>query len=212
MQYLYYTIKKIGEKKMKRILLLAIVISVLSACGKKIPNDARYSIEKGMITYLADLYGTKHIMYARFMDYGKKNMMETKQNNQIISRILNLGSERYMLDPVKKTGTKVIIPLGSPGDVNFLKLNDEAIKANNIKKSGNENVLGKSCEIYEMSDTKGGLSYKVWIWEGIMLKTEGAFRDMKYSYTASNIDLDATVEEAMFEVPNDYKIETIEMK
>lgn len=190
---------------MKKVLLLIMTIALFSSCSKQ-PKDAKYSVKKGMVTYLANMFGTKYLIYLRFTDYGKKRYSETKNGNTVQTLVYELNEEHYVLDPKKKTGTKTIIPTGSAYDLNFLNLSKTAIDANNIKTAGSEKILDKDCTIYEMKDSKTGVSSKVWIWKGIMLKNEGAINNLTYSYTATNIDLEATITDNMFQLPAGYNI------
>lgn len=190
---------------MKKVFLLFWAIATFSSCNK-LPKDARYAEKKGMITYLANMYGTKYLIYLRFTDYGKKRYSETKEGSTTLNIVYDFNDERYMLDPKKKTGTKTIIPAGSANDINFLNLSKTAIDEHSIKSAGKEKILTKDCEIFEMKDAKTGVNSKVWVWNGIMLKNEGSINNLSYSYTATNIDLDATITGNMFQLPAGYNI------
>ena len=65
------------------------------------------------------------------------------------------------------------------------------------KKIGEEEVLGKTCEVWEIKN----MGTKIWIWKGITLKTETDMMGMKINQTATKNRNHIKMAEEYFEVP-----------
>ena len=82
-------------------------------------------------------------------------------------------------------------------------VNAELLMRMGGKKIGKETVLGKECDVYDLSG-----SMKISMWKGIVLKSEMQMGQYKMNLTAKKIDTDASSTIEDFSVPKDVKIKT----
>jgi len=173
-------------------------------------TQLKYHIKSGIIEYeVSGASKGKEVVY--FDDYGIKEakysnqeieMMGIKQKtNQIV---ISDSKNIYTLDVETKTGTKMKNPLlGSmPEDKNLEELGKEIMTNMGGKVIGSETLLGKNCEIWEVSQ----LSAKIWVWNTIPLKTEVNMMGLKITSTATKFEPNASVPKEKFAVPDGYKI------
>lgn len=173
-------------------------------------SQVKYHIKSGIIEYeISGASKGKEVVY--FDDYGIKeakysnqeiDMMGIKQKtNQIV---ISDSKDIYTLDVEKKTGSKMKNPfLGSmPEDKNLEELGKEIMTNMGGKVIGSETLLGKTCEIWEVSQ----LSAKIWVWNTVPLKTEVNMMGMKITSTAIKFEPNANVPKEKFVVPDGYTI------
>ena len=67
------------------------------------------------------------------------------------------------------------------------------------KQVGTENILGKECEIYEVS------GMKIWMWNGISLKSQMSMMG-NYTMEAVSLDVDKSIPASKFQPPANTKI------
>lgn len=80
----------------------------------------------------------------------------------------------------QKTGENILIKMG-------------------FEKEGIETIIGKECNLWVNGNDK------VWIWKGLVLKTE----NKSGSETATSIDVDVPVPEEKFQVPDNIELESV---
>ncbi|MDD2450402.1 MAG: hypothetical protein PHU67_00635 [Sulfurovum sp.] len=78
----------------------------------------------------------------------------------------------------------------------FAKTAREMIDATGGKKIGEEKVMGYPCEVWEM------MSVKLWLYKGIMLKSEAEIMGIRHTTTATKIDLDIAVSDDDLKLPD----------
>lgn len=168
----------------------------------------RYNVESGIIkcTYSGIMTGEQTI---RFDKWGwrestkgaKSTNMMGFQNTDNTETYLD-GITQYTFDPAKKTATKI--------DNTFLKgiidggnaksltdAGEQMLKDMGGVKVGTEEILGKTCDIYEMKN----YGTKTWVWNGVTLKTEMNMMGMTYNMIATSFKEGADVSEDELTLP-----------
>lgn len=203
---------------MKKGFLVAALFAVVSmANAQETSQEAIYGVKSGIITMSMDFGGNAMTTTTYFDDYGRKQANVSDFGGQK-SRSIVVKGETIMVNDEAKTATRM--PgmmgggmMGGGSSVNFMKLTDEVIKANNIKELGEETIAGKPCKKYSMSVSMMGQSQTqtVWVYQGITLKssTQSDFGAMER--TASKFEENATIPASMFEIPEDIKIQDMDM-
>lgn len=74
---------------------------------------------------------------------------------------------------------------------------EEVFKLNGAIKRGKETILGKECIIYEYPK----FSKKIWVWEGIVLRSVQTMMDYQIKLEATSIDTQVTFEDDDFATP-----------
>ena len=105
------------------------------------------------------------------------------------SKIHNSLAEQMMNDPSFK-----------PEE--FGKLTMESL---GFEKKGTETIQGKLCEIW----TGIGGSSTIWLWKGLILKSEIKMLGTKTIWTATSIKIDESIPADKFAIPSDIKFEEI---
>jgi hypothetical protein len=196
---------------MKRLVLL-IVFAVLFSTNADALDLKKYKIKSGIIEYKIE-GSTKGTEILYFDDWGLREAKETKTQMRIFgikteTNTLNINDKdwSYNIDLKEKTGTKSSNDLmkdiiGKISEEEAEQYGEIMYKELDARKVGNETVLGKNCEVWEIRK----LNSKVWIYEQVPLKMEV---DMlgKTTYTATKFEANASVPSSKFEVPKGIKI------
>ena len=180
-------------------------------------NSGKYKIKSGIVRMNIEtsmMKGTtKATLY--FDDYGKKESTETMMDMEMMGQKIKVhqltlikGEYVINVDLDKKMCTKMKIPSNlDPTKVNFENLTSEMIKEYNIKKEGSETVLGKKCDIYSMFHAQSSTKGKVWVWNGISIKSEMNASGINIKTTTTKIEENVQVPASKFEVPSGIKIQ-----
>jgi hypothetical protein len=173
----------------------------------------RYGIIKGAVEY--QVSGTKtgkQILY--FDDWGSKEakieISEMRMAGLIFKEnkltILD-GEWTYNIDMDKKSGSKIKTPLlkelTAKSKTNDLtEVGEKMLKQMGGKIIGQETVLGKKCDLWEVKS----LGTKMWVWNYIPLKIETVMLGNTITINAVKIDLDSNINADKFSVPKDVVI------
>jgi hypothetical protein len=84
---------------------------------------------------------------------------------------------------------------------NSFYMSDSDITKEGVTKLGEEEILGKTCQIYSL--TENGAEVKLWVWKGMMLKMESSQQGMTIKIIATEIS-ESTPDQALFEIPSDF--------
>jgi len=177
---------------------------------KDMSNLKRYGVKSGMVkfTLTGVQSGTKTLYWD---DWGMKETeikdLKTEYAGVSIEQkevtVLD-GDIIYSYDPEKKTGTKIRNTLlatlaenNKNDDLGEIGL--EMLKATGAEKTGNKEVAGKTCDIYE---TKA-LGTTSCVWEAVTLEVITTFAGMETEVTATEVDTDSPVDASLFELPED---------
>ena len=212
--------------KIVKILLL-LIIAVSSACAnasdEKISGDnqqedseikyKRYGIESAIVEYTisGSRTGTEKLI---FKDWGSKeakyeNAAMTMAGFSIAENKLTIinGESTYNIDLEARTGTKIKTPfieeMAEGAQTNDLTgIGERIMKSMGGKIIGQEEILGKECDIWEI-EMAGA---KSWVWNWVTLKTEVNFLGTAIIITAVSIDADVSIDNEEFEIPGDITI------
>ena len=194
-------------KKLRLITLLFFfllaVTCVKSIAGNKIENQdikksiskmKRYGVKKARIEYT--LSGTQTGTETLYFDeWGMREAKYTKTELKILGITQKTNTATfiedtwiYTVDLDKKTGTKTEnTMLKALEGQNLEDVGKQMMIKMGGKKVGSEKILGdKDTEIWEMQN----MGTKIWLWNGIPLKTETNMMGMKISNVATKIQFD----------------------
>ena len=142
----------------------------------------------GTDTYYMDNNGK---VSARYSQLSTKSFGSTTKSNQIV---IQKDSVFYTIDLDKKTGVKQTIHIDPKDMEKWTKSAEEAWTDMGFKKTGEEELLGKKCDIWE------GMSSKIWVWQNFALKTEmNVFG--KNVIEVKKIDVGIPIDKSKFEIP-----------
>lgn len=176
----------------------------------------RYGIESGQITYKLSGFqnGTQTIYFdqwgmreAIYLEYAIE-MAGIKQ--EIKQVIISDGEWIYTVDLIRKLGTKAknreyekIIENAGTKDLG--ELGKEILEGMGGKKVGEEEFLGKNCDVWEINSLKT----KEWLWKNIVLKLDLQITGGAYTLEATDIQENISVAEEKFKVPEDIEFQDI---
>lgn len=175
----------------------------LEADGKK-----RYGIESGRVKYEYSEKGSGTEM-VHFDRWGWLEVRDVDMENSLLgnsfaqkrkvwldgtqqvthttgSNYASASMERHLSTALQKASPAIPVLFG-----------EEVIKAKNAKRKGRDEILGKSCSVWEIPNE----SVKVWVWKGIVLKHERKLLDKKIVMEATMIDEEWKPEKKVFELP-----------
>lgn len=112
------------------------------------------------------------------------------------------GEWTYNIDLDKKSGSKIKTQLlyeliETAGDKDLGELGEEMLIRMGGKKIGKDEMLGKTCDIWELQS----LNTRSWVWNWITLKTEAKLMGITVIKTATKIDANASIPEEKFKIP-----------
>lgn len=155
----------------------------------------------GTSTHYIDDHGRKS---AQFNQFKTKSFGSTTETNQ---QVIFKDSIMYTIDLIKKEGVKTKIQNLNEKEIqDWAKDIDSLWRSMGFKKTGEGEILGKKCDIWE------GMSTKVWVWQNFALKTETNIFG-KMVMEATKLDLNASISEDKFRIPDGIKMseETLDM-
>jgi hypothetical protein len=146
--------------------------------GQTTGNDTFYMDQNGKVS-------------ARYSELTTKSFGSTTKTKQVV---IQKDSVFYTIDLDKKTGVKQTIHI-DPKDVEkWTKTAEQTWTDMGFKKTGEEVLIGKKCDIWE------GMSTKVWVWQNFSLKTEMNIFG-KSVIEVKKIDIGASIDKSKFEIP-----------
>lgn len=168
-----------------------------------------FKVKSGIVESTIDLMGEqKQTIY--FDDYGTKQAIVTSmemmgQKSESIT--INADGWTITYDPAKKEGTKRKAAIGATTSAvpDLSTLSDATKERYKLKEIENREIVGKDAEGYSMEAM--GMPMKVWIWEGIPMRTEVTMSGDKAMVTeVKNLQVDVAVPADRFVVPADVKL------
>jgi hypothetical protein len=175
----------------------------------------RYQIESAAIEY--KLSGTQSGKETLSFDrWGMREAKHTQTELRVAGRAIKShrltlldGEWTWNIDLDKKSGIKMPTPVLPEiqkrlerEKKSLTELGKEMLVHMGGKKVGEEQVLGKPCEVYEIKS----LGTKTWIWQGVTLKTRVDFAGQKMLTEAVRIDDATPVPADKFAIPADVKV------
>jgi len=173
-------------------------------------SKGKYLIEKGIIEFESEVMGMKQNMTMYIAQYGEKQKVEVKGSFMgIRSHNLNIIKDGYAydIDLIEKKGTRISTSqIDKTEDIDFTNLTSEIMAELNLKKSGQEEFLGKTCDKYTIDNRAMGMQGTYLVWMGVPLKSEVKLAGINVNMTAKRIDLDTDISDDAFEIPTDIVI------
>jgi hypothetical protein len=145
---------------------------------------------KGQELFYMDKNGRES---ARYTQLESKSFGSTTKTDQVM---IQEDSVFYTVDMTNKTGVRQTIHL-DPKDLE--KWTDNAEQAwtdMGFKKTGEGEILGKKCDIWE------GMNSKIWVWENFALKTETNLFG-KTIVEAKKVEVNVPIDKSKFDIPAD---------
>ena len=178
----------------------------------------KYSKKSGHVEYKlsGDATGTNSIYWD---DWGRKEVQIQKSKttvwgmtNEEDKTTLMLGSEVYSWKEGENRIRKSENPMAKLWEEKHYtekdieKFSKESLETLGFKKTGEENLDGKNCEVYE------GVGGKLWIWKEnqIAIKTNVKILGINIASEATKIELDKSIDASLFEIPKNMEIVTVE--
>lgn len=192
---------------MKRLLaVIALALMPVMGIAQDNVKDRLFADETGHFTMVVDMGALKVLSECWFMDYGarQRNEMEIMGEKVITLKINGMS---YLIAPQFQE---------VPDDevVNFNNLTPEVMEKHDIKKAGSEKIDGYDCDIYTFQKSQQGVvaNAKVWIWHGLPIRTEVGTVGFTVVQTISNLEVGVPVDPALFELPENGKVQGQENK
>jgi hypothetical protein len=202
------------------ITILFLVFSMLSSIViAQTATYKRYEAKSGKVNF--ELTGTqKGNSTLYFDDYG---MIEASYENTVlemfgIKQETNTvtfldGYWQYTVDLNSNTGTKMkntmlesIAENADNGDV--VEVGKEMLVSMGGEKIGNEEFLGKPCEVWMIES----MGTKIWVWMGITLKSETNMMGMIINRIATNAEINIDIPVEKIKVPDNIDFNEVDLQ
>lgn len=197
-------------KSLLKIISVIVVFSILTG-NSFAQNDAKmYKAKSGIIEYkLSGKTTGTETLY--FDHHGNREARYTKSTTKILGMTttenrleIRIDSIMYSIDLEEKTGTRVLIPFHPTNmtEQEWKEWEDwgkQMMDDLGFEQTGEGNVLGKKCEIWE------GLGSKIWIWQNLSLKSEVNMMG-KWVIEATKVDLKTRINPSKFKIPAGIKM------
>ena len=183
------------------IVIAALFITTLVQAQEKFQFKSavvKYKIsgdyQNGEMEMYIDDYGEKRCIITKIdMTMGE---IKTSSHNMMIFT----ENAVYNINLAEKTGTKTTL---TPEQKERLLQMAKQMSLDKIesmgKKVGTETILGKPCDVYEIS------GMKIWLWKGLNLKSETSMM-CKYTSEAVSVGVNTRISASQFKPPSDVKI------
>lgn len=189
---------------MKKLILLSLLAFLAFACNNSSSggdSDSKYGIESGMISYKSNMMGMEILTTQYFKDHGDIEAVVTEMEmmgQKSKQHSLRKDGFYYSYAEGQTEGSKFKIDV--PKDsVDNQKMTEAAILKRGGKKVGEEELLGKGCNIYEF--TEQGATTKVWIWKNMLIKMVAKQGEMEVTMEATELKETSDFPAGIFDVP-----------
>src|SRR3990172_6580297 len=178
-----------------------------------------FGVQSGIIEY--EISGSQtgsRKLY--FDDWGRK---QAEYSNTTIkvgkyskhSNLLKItnGNWQYIIDLDKSAGTKRENPILEKmfelkDQMNYGEFGEQLILVDGGFESGNEDIEGRRCRIYEFKDLKS----KNWIWNWLLIKSEIQSGNVKININANYIRENIPIQDSVFTLPKNVLITEVDLK
>ena len=180
------------KKFLSIVCVLAIAVSAFAQDAKK------YEIKSGIVKTVTEVMGQKIEATAYFDNYGALEASKMNTNGMEICTI-NKEGKTYVVNYTMKN----VQTVPQQAEINFLNLSEAVMKQYKIGMIGFEKVGERDCQkyTYEVSTMGQTVKSTAWVWKGIALKNVTEASGMTITMTVTEIQENAAVDPAVFEVP-----------
>lgn len=189
---------------MKKVLFTLLVLSLALITNAQ--KFRKYPFKTGKVEY--ELTGNttgKQTLYWAEYGYKEVTIEETKtkmfgQTTIENSTTLFIGDNQYTWNDQDERVFKMSNPIAQTWEENGYDEEDleefslETMKSLGFEKIGTEKILGKKCDVYK------GMG-KIWVWEGLPIKTTVKILGTTSNIEAKDIDTNCRVSSSVFELP-----------
>lgn len=195
---------------MKKLLVLfmLLLITVFSY-----GNTKNYEVKAGEVELeiKTEMFGMKNniksiIYFDNFGEIEASRMITNGEYLGIVENLdltnLKIGNKNYLLNNLTKTYSYL-------GEEEY---EEEEYDFEDYKKLAKEKILGKECDVLYLEDSEeeGIFQHKIWLWKGLILKSESIMEaegfKMLTNIIATKINI-GNIDKSYFEIPKDYKEE-----
>jgi len=172
----------------------------------------KYDIKSGIITYeMVMKVGTmemKNKIVVYFDDYGMKECKDTYQGDKIEQSYFSDGKELYAVKLAKKMAFKQgTASRGTELRVEWSEFGTaEDRQSGKFKKLPAMTVAGKSCEVFEYNDGKGGIT-KYGGWNKILMLLDTQMQGTHTIQRATKVEENVNVSPEKFKVPAGFTVQ-----
>ncbi len=202
-----------------RVIIFATLLLLINSLSAQTKEFRRYSMKSGVVKY--EISGMQNGTAELFFDdFG---MREATYENAVIemygikqeSKSINYlqGYWQYNIDQISNSATKTkntilesIVENSEDGDL--VVIGQEMFISMGGKLIGEEDVIGKPCEIWELKS----MGTKVWVWENVPLKTETNMMGISILRIATSVEKNADVQASKLEIPSDIEFQEIDLE
>jgi len=183
------------------VALFGILLIGPASYGQKNKSVFYYPVKSAIVEYVYSGATTGTESYymdnngrlsARYSQLSTKSFGSTTKTNQLV---IQKDSIIYTIDLDKKTGVKQTFQISEKDMEKWAKTADSVYTDLGFKKTGEEVLLGKQCEIWE------GMSSKVWVWKNLAIKTETNLFG-KHIMEATKVEIDVSIPKSKFAIPD----------
>lgn len=166
----------------------------------KDPADyKKYAFESAIVEYKLDgnQKGTKTL----YIDMGGYKVADYKTFKKKKETQILIGADIIDIDDEHQSAIKMHNPLAyalANPNQDWEETSTNILKKLGFEISGQENILGKSCDIWKHG------THKIWVWNGLTLKSKAGNTEE----TATSIKIDTKIAQNIFEVPSGYALES----
>lgn len=208
---------------MKKIFVFTLItmLSITSISFAQDNQANRYAIKSGHVEYklTGNTEGTKSLWFDNYGEifveevnsitttkmFGMKNV--TEEHKVTIMK----GAENITIDYIEETVYKSTNPYYQDGKdfAESMTKEEQEEFTNSIMNSfggeiiGEENILGKKCEIMSMLGTK------TWIYKGVALKSEAKILGVKNFEDATEFEENVKIPASKFKIPEGFEVEDL---
>jgi hypothetical protein len=174
--------------------------------ASKDPADyKKYRFNTAIVEY--EVEGHDEGSKTLYIDMGGYKVAEyiivKKKKSDEKTAVILIGSDIISIDFEEESAVKIHNPmaylLASP-DRDWEKTAENILLKLGFEKIGAETIIGKECDVWEQGRSK------IWVWDGLTMKSVNG-KDIE---TATRIQVDTSIPQEMFEVPEGFEYEIIE--
>ena len=204
---------------MKQMKIWSVVFALILTASTLNAETKRYEVKSGIIEYTVS--GGGNMMGIQTKIKGKSKALFKEWGNvelhEDITKSVIMGREEHTRQTTKIDNGKVyvvdyeqkIIVQYDPAMLlqsehkDFAKSSKEMMLAMGGTKTSDETIQGYVCEVWETQQMK------LWLYKGILLKSEANIMGITHTVVATNIQLDVSVSDEDLKLP-DFPIQTME--